>query len=88
MLAANLGREGPFVMNALVSVAVTSAAEQRFPNDVCQRYYYCLTTWCQMKGKEAKLEDLKRVLEYNYRRDLVDLIDQIDAIEQGYETAP
>ncbi|XP_070174366.1 uncharacterized protein [Littorina saxatilis] len=87
-LARNLGREGPAVMSQLLPDATIIEAEQRYPGDMCLRYYSCLTKWCQVKGSTATVRELVTVLRDNDRTDLAEKVEVMDVREQGYETAP
>ncbi|KAK7497573.1 hypothetical protein BaRGS_00011213, partial [Batillaria attramentaria] len=81
-VAKYLGAEAMMVMRELqVTEDAIQQANEEHPKNPVERHFSCLKSWCQKFGAQANKEVLKNALRKHDRNDLVEKIDEIDAID-------
>ena len=78
-IAHYLGNNGLMIIRELgVTQDTINQANAAYPKEPQEMFLFCLRAWCQKTGRQASKADLKKALETYDRRDLAEMIDEID----------
>ena len=78
-IAHHLGNNGLMIIRELgVTQDTIDQANAAHPKEPQEMFLFCLRAWCQKTGCQASKADLKKALETYDRRDLAEMIDEID----------